>query len=159
MKKTILIIAGFVIIFGSLYLFSTRSSSKGITGIKEEFSDSGFSISGNGKSISAEYVEPSTIDFGLPVYPAAEPIKDDPAAGNFDFGGEKMSAATFYTSDTRDKVERYYMNQFGSEAVTGEAYEDELKFKVIKSKTNSGSFVNVWVENNITYFTIIKPVK
>jgi len=159
MKKYIIVLGVLIVITGGIWIYVARDKTANVTDIKQVFNDQGFSISEGSKSLSGEYIpDTSNLDLGIKVYPGAKIISDKGAAENLNFSGTKVTAATYTTSDSRDKVEKYYQNQIGSDAIVAEAVDGSMKYRVIKSKTDIGSFVNVWVEDDTTYFTIIKPV-
>ena len=157
MKKIIIIAAALVVLVGGyLVIKSLGQEATSSDPIKKVINDEGFNIQQGDSRISGSYVAPETLDFGIKIYPNSKPTEDQQSAGNFDVNGVKLTAATYLTTDSRSKVEEYYSNQFGSDAVVGSLVDTNATYKIIKSKTNKGPIVNVWVENENTYFTILK---
>ncbi len=62
--------------------------------------------------------EISEAQLGLPIYPGAQREREDSAAVNMEFPaqqGVRLSAARFETSDSLEKVERFYRDHIGTE--------------------------------------------
>lgn len=160
MKKYILILVILALLIGGVWIYSAQKNKNLASNSTQEFTDKGFTITQNDKGVSGQYIsDTSTLDLGLSVYPRATIISEKSAAETININGVKATAATYKTDDAREKVESYYKGQIGSGAVVVEAIDGTITYRVIKAKTNIGSFVNVWAEVDTTYFTIIKPLK
>lgn len=156
MKKALIIVVIIGVIVTGFFLVRKYSGASGAN-FKETINDEGFNISTGGGTISGKYEDANTLNLGLRVYPGATSAGDSKSAGNYNLNGVKLSAATYQTDDSREKVEKFYSNLFGSDLQKGEVISGDKTYKIFKSKTNSDSaLVNVWVENNATYFTIFK---
>ena len=160
MKKIIIITGILIVLVGGYFLYvklTNNSTATSNAGFNETSNDQGFSITQGKNEITAKYADPSSIDFGVKVYPNAQANSDQKTAGNFNLNGIKLTAATYTTSDARTKVETFYTNQFGSDAVTSTLADGDTTYSVIKSKANTtGPIVNIWVQDSTTYFTILK---
>lgn len=159
MKKVIIIVAVVIILVGGFFLYRKLATPQttAVLPYTQEIKDNGFTLAQGKNKVTGQYVDPATLSLGVSVYPNSTPTEDQKSAGNFDLNGIKLTAATYQTSDQRSKVESYYQNQFGSDAISSSLVDTDATYKIIKSKSNTGPIVNVWVENDTTYFTIIKP--
>jgi len=160
MKKYLIVAGILIILAGGFWLYSSLRSNSSINSSIGTSTENGFSFTKNGKTISAEYVsDPSKVDLGISIYPKAKLIDENQAVENLTIGSSKALAATYTTKDSRGKVESFYLDEIGSDAITVEAIDGSFTYKTIKPKTGIGSFVNVWVDHGATLFTIIKPTK
>jgi hypothetical protein len=159
MKKVIIIAAALIVLVGGYFVYKKLSTPKTTASLPftQEIKDNSFTLAQGKNKVTGQYVDPSTLNLGVSVYPNSSPTQDQKPAGNFDLNGVKLTAATYQTSDERSKVESYYKNQFGSDAISSSLVDTDATYMIIKSKSNTGPIVNVWVENEATYFTIIKP--
>ncbi len=156
MKKIIIIAGALIVIVGGFFLIRSNSSNSSKK-YSENITDEGFSISTGGGSISGKYEDPDKLNLGLSVYSGAILAGDQKSAGNFNLNGVKLTSATYQTDDSREKVEDFYAKQFGSDLQKGEIISGDKTYKLFKSKTNANSaMVNIWTQDNITYFTIFK---
>jgi len=159
-KKYILILGILALLIGGVWIYSSQKSKNLVTDSSQEFTDKGFTIAQGGKAISGQYItDTDNLNLGLKVYSNASIISEKSAAETININGVKATAATYKTDDSREKVENFYKTQIGSEAIVVEAIDGTITYRVIKAKTNIGSIVNVWAEDAVTYFTIIKPLK
>lgn len=159
MRKYILIVGILVILVGGVWLYSVLKGRASTGSAQEVITDKGFSVSQDGKTISQAYIADATnLNFGISVYPKAKLIDEKGAASNMEINGSKILTATYQTTDSREKVEKFYMSQIGSEAIFVEAVDGAITYKLIKSKTNIGPSINIYVRQNTTYFTILSPV-
>jgi len=157
MKRIWLIIVVLIVLIGGFLIYSSSRQKKVLT--NDIFSDKGFTITQDGKTISAQYItDLDNLDMGLAIYPRAEILKSKDAAEILNLGKVKLQLATYLTNDSTDKVEKFYKNQIGSDALRAEGVDGSKRYVVIKSKTNIGSYVNIWREGEKTYFTLIKPL-
>jgi hypothetical protein len=157
MKKVLFIAGIIVVVVGVAWFVSTRS--KQSDSGKVDINDKGVNISQNGRNISEEYIsDTSKLDLGISIYPNAELIDSKDAAAKININGVQGLAATYQTGDSREKVENYFKKQIGSTAIVSEAVNNSITYRVIKSSSNTGSFVNVWNEGKTIYFTVIKPL-
>lgn len=157
MKKYIIILVVVLLLIGGVWIYSALKNKNQLNS-SQDFNDKGFIVSQNGKSVSGQYIsDTSSLDLGLAAYPNATIIADKDAAEKLNLQGVKLTAATYTTSDARDKVETYYKSKIGTDAIIVEAVDGAQTYRLVKSKNNIGSSVNVWVQDKVTYFTIIKP--
>lgn len=158
MKKYLFVFGIILALVGAGWFISTRSKQSD-SASKVEITDKGINISQNGKNLKTQYItDTSNLDLGISVYPNAELLQGNDAPANIDINGVKATAATYKTDDSRQKVEQYFKNQIGSDAIVAEGINNSTINRVIKSKTNTGSYVNVWNEGDTIYFTVIKPL-
>jgi hypothetical protein len=158
MKKYLFVVGIILILVGAGWFISTRSKQSD-SASKVEINDKGINISQNGKNLTAEYItDTSKLDLGISVYPKAELLQGRDAPANINLNGVKATAATYKTDDNREKVEQYFKTQIGSEAIVAEGINNSSTYRVIKSKTNAGPWVNVWNEGDTIYFTVVKPL-
>jgi len=159
MKRYLFLAGVLIVVIGGVWIYSVTRQKNEYTGMSQEFTDKGFSVSQNGQTVSADYIaDKSNLNLGIAVYPRAQMIEDKDAAESINLNGIKILAATYSTTDDRIQVETYYKNQIGSDAIAVEAVQGNNTYRVIKSSANIGSFVTVWVDGATTYFTIVKPV-
>lgn len=159
--KKILIIAGILIVLVVGVVLVSGRSSQSETGspVTEEFTEDGFVISDKSSQVKGSYIPDISADqLKIKIFEPSS-LADDQSAGSMTYGDREFITANFKTSETREAVKTFYMKQLGSSAITKDFIDTSKTNTIVKSSTSKTTpTVNIYQENGMTFFTIIREV-
>lgn len=158
-KRIFLILVGivFVSVLG-FFVYKIIVSQKQANLINiTELTDNGFSSQLGDKKLAFEYVDdPSSVNYGVPIYPNAKPNSNQESSADFELNQTKFTVGSFQTSDSTSKVISFYKSQFGSSAISSDYTNGGIKYNLVTTQDSSTPVVSVFTKENKTNFMIIK---